>query len=375
MPLVKMGLGFHVGTSIGGMAAWPHQAGSTSGAIDAAGESTAFIGQIRLATGPGTSITMGATSKILFRTGAVTFANAATNFRIGIQDLAATGLEDGTYDVYRDLTGGGGGLTASAPTVVTLSTSGSKTIAHGDYIAIVFEMTARGGADTVQIAYGSSNLATLPYTTRDTGAGPVRQSTLPQVALIGNNGVTASFDEGCLPSSMTATAFNSGSAPDEYVLGFQLPFGGICDRLVGHLSELDTTETGELLLYHEPFTAGLAVIATGTHDGDKGGSVAGINDGVVFHLGVSPVRLYPGVTYGVAYRPTSAANRTIFRRTISDVAILDCTWLGRSVCGGSRTNQTGAFARETTILPSLGLVLSHLDLPACSPRTRPLRGF
>lgn len=33
----------------------------------------------------------------------MTFANAGTNFRIGIQDVASTGLEDGTFDVYADL--------------------------------------------------------------------------------------------------------------------------------------------------------------------------------------------------------------------------------------------------------------------------------
>jgi hypothetical protein len=90
---------------------------------------------------------------------------------------------------------------------------------------------------------------------------------------------------------------------------------------------------------------------------------------------IEPVRLYAGQTYGVAYRPTSAANRTLHRRQISEVAQLDCAWLGRYLCGGSRTNQTGAFAAETTQLPSLGLVLSHIDIPAPSPRTRPLRSL
>ncbi len=103
--------------------------GINNATMDGAGESQAFIGKVFLEAGTGSKTISSAGGKIRWRSGTVTFANAGTNFRIGIQDVASTGLEDGTFDVYADLVGGTDTITGSADQLTAMET-GTKTISH-----------------------------------------------------------------------------------------------------------------------------------------------------------------------------------------------------------------------------------------------------
>ena len=70
------------------------------------------------------------------------FSNGSTNLRIGLQDVTpATGFEDGTFDVYADLVGGTDTI-AEDVILATPMESGTKTVTHGDLLAIAIEMTA-----------------------------------------------------------------------------------------------------------------------------------------------------------------------------------------------------------------------------------------
>src|SRR5262245_3836884 len=131
--------------------------------IDAATEKFAMIGRIYIDGRPAAAKTL-STGSIQWRTGAVTFSSGSTTVDIGIQDVA-TGAgpiaqPDGTFDVKTTLTGGGGGITANAWQTSTMN-SGSKNITHGDLIAVVFDMTARGATDTVTISASNQAIQNL----------------------------------------------------------------------------------------------------------------------------------------------------------------------------------------------------------------------
>ena len=168
---------------------------ATSSIMNATGESVAFIGRIYIEGEPASNTISSAGGAITFRAGTCTFANAGTNFRVGIQDVAATGLEDGTFDVYADFTGGGGGI-ASNTWYEKAMTNGSKTLNHLGIYAICFETTTIGGVDSITIAsYGSQNhtgaTINFPYRTADTGSGPTRSNAGPF-------GASIIFDDGTL---------------------------------------------------------------------------------------------------------------------------------------------------------------------------------
>ena len=233
--------------------------GVAGGIIDAATEKFAMIGRLYIDGRPGGTKTL-STGNIQFRTGAVTFSNGSTAVDVGIQDVA-TGAgpiaqPDGTFDVKRTCTGGGGLITANAWQTVTMN-SGTKWMAHNDLIAVVFDMTARGGADTVNIS-----CANTPYQGTMTGGQvPVTnafvasawQTTNAQAASRLPN-VVISFDDGTLgwidftiPVSVANNpeTFQDSTNPDERGLIFQIPWGCYIDGLwmrVGPLMELPTLQ-------------------------------------------------------------------------------------------------------------------------------------
>lgn len=339
-------------------------------AIDAAGESVAFIGKVFLEGGSGSKTISSAGGAITFRTGTVTFANGSTNFRIGIQDVASTGLEDGTYDVQANFTGGGGGL-ASNTWYEKAMTSGTKTIAHLDTVAIVFEMTARGGADSVIITsfqnvnHRATTQQNFPYRTADSGAGPTRS---PQGAL----GACIVFDDGTIgwieggfffPGMQTVSTqtYNSGSTPDEYAAVFQVPFK--CSVRGGYLlvGSIASTDNFEIILYSAAESSPVAE-RTVTVDPNFTGSTTANN---AYLVSFSSFTLSPGVWYALSMRPTTANSLTLGYYDITTT--FGSKYKKQGIFGtncklSSRTNQTGAFSEvQTYFMPIFGLMVDQFD--------------
>jgi hypothetical protein len=224
----------------------------SSTTIDAAGESGAAVGRMLLSSGPGTSKTISsAGGKVFFRAGAVTFANAGTTIRVGIQDVAATGLEDGTYDVRGDLVGGTDTITANAIKAVSMST-GSKSITHGDRVAVVIEAISRSGADSL-VVNRSSTSSSLPYSTIDSGAGPAKSASIPMISVECDDGTLGWFAaESFAWNSENATAFASNSTPDEHALIFEVPVTCSARGLMLRLGSVAATDDFEAILYSDP---------------------------------------------------------------------------------------------------------------------------
>lgn len=363
---------------------WPslfNPASFTSNTLDAAGESVTFIGRLFLEGGTGSKVISAAGGGLIYwRSMAVTFANAGTTLRIGIQDVGATGLEDGIFDVYADLVGGTDTIAANTFFATVMEVS-SKTLNHGDVYAISFETISRGGTDS--IAIGSSTLTgpglainQFPYKTVDTGAGPGRTN-------LAVNGATLQFDDGTLgwfepfylpitTLSATSVTYGSGSSPDEYANIFKVPYKCSVRAACFFLGNIASTDTFELVIYSDPLGTPTPIGSPITVNPNLVGSTTS----VIAPLWVSfPSQDIDADTYyGFAIRPTTAGTISIghFDLGSGNQKFKRPTEFGSDIIFAGRTNQTGAFV-ETQVyhLPAFGLLIDKLDdgvIPATNSR-------
>lgn len=335
--------------------------------MDASGESAAFIGKVYIEGAASSKTISSAGGKIAFRTGAVTFADGGTNVRIGIQDLTSAGVNDDVFDVYADFTGGGGGL-ASNTFYEKSMTNGSKTINHLDIVAITFEMTARGGSDSVVIisylsVNSNSSSINFPYRVQDIGAGPARQSS-------GAAGVVIIFDDGTIGwldgtifinfTAATVT-YNVNSTPDEYAAVFKTPYK--CSIRGGYLQigSIASTDNFEVVLYSDAEGTPIAE-RTVTIDPNYTGGASG---SYPYWVSFSPLTLTPGVWYALSMRPTTTNNLNItyydFTSTFGN-KYKKMLPFGTDCKVSSRTNQSGAFSEvQSYYQPIFGLLIDQLD--------------
>lgn len=337
---------------------WYHQTAQGSSTIDAAGESRAIIGKVFLEAGSGSKTISSAGGKIHWRTSSVTFVSGSTNLRMGIQDLASTGLEDGTYDVQADLVGGTDTITANS-IMSTPMESGSKTISHGDQIAVVIEMTARGGADSVQVQGCSSNVFGMPYGSADTGV-LAKTATVPYITIEFDDGTVGWFHPcHALPGNSIAgtsiSPFGSASTPDERALIFKLPVTATLCGVSACLSPSASTSDFELILYSNPLKNPVAE-RTVSFDGD----ITSVTAQAMYNALFSEFVLQRNVEYAIAVRPTTANTLSTYEYAFGSTALMKPTVLGTNWYLGTRTDQTGAFSTTTTTIPHIGLWLSKL---------------
>lgn len=336
---------------------------SNNSTINAAGESHGLIGYLWLTSGPGTSKTLSAAGggRILWPSGtAQTFANAATNLRVGINDVGAGGLEDGTHDVFKDLVGGTDPIAASS-IIDSVMGSGSKSMTHGSRYAFVVEMTARGGVDSVTVGrYGTTVLCNSTYITTDTGAGPVKTNS--EVS-----GCTIVFDDGTLGwfgwdtyawSMAPSTAFQVGSTPDEYCQLVSHPWDFDASGMLVRLNAVAAADDFEAILYRDA-TGTPVVMDTITVDvSEQFGTNTG--DAPVWLPFSSLQTIERNVTYGLAIRPTTANTIQVMLLNVGGAAYRALLPLGTNVALGTRTDQTGAFSADTSVVPVMGLIPAQL---------------
>ena len=352
-----------------------------SAIIDAAGERCAFIGHVYLSTGPGTSATLSNAglggSKIFFQTGSITFVNAGTNFRVGVQDVSlGSGFEDGTFDVQADVAGGSGLIAGSTINFVEM-TSGTKTITHGDLIAVVFEMTARGGADIVRVNRANTD-SNFPYTTTFLASVAARQALGPICTILfDDNDTVGWFGETAYAYQDTSTSFNSGSSPDEYALVLRVQQKMEWNSVFVKIGDVDPTDAFEIILYSDPLGTPVAE-RTISHNPLLVGSVSAGSDLVQRQMDAFQPAL--NTYYALAVRPTTTNPLTFLQFDFGSSLGRKATMLGTDWFLGSRTNQTGAFSQVTSSLPYFGLLANKLDDGASSGggrggRFRTVRGI
>lgn len=349
--------------------------GTTATTMNLATEESFTVGQIVWkggTSGATKTISAAGGGRIFWNTSTVTFANAATNLRVGIQDVTAAGLNDGTFDVYADLVGGTDTIASNA-LQNTLMETNTKTLTYGNLYAVGMEMTARGGADSVTVdRVTGGSLASLasasPYSVHlgakssaiccfairfDDGT----YGWLENAPLLTNSTISA---VGSVPS--TGVAFNSGSSPDEYVMGVSLPFKA---RILGATMFIDgvaTTDPFEVRAYLDPFGSP-TLIETLPHPSDPDHHMGGGVLGLFTAMLAAPYDLSAGSVIGFAARPTSTNNISVgFHDLTSGFDGLKNLQVFSSVKIGGRTDLTGAFSEiQAYHLPEITLIVGGMD--------------
>lgn len=324
--------------------------------LNAVGESVGAVGRIRLTSGRGTSKTLNNTSKVHIRFGStLTWADPTTVLRVGLQGVSAGGIEDGVWQVYVDLVPGVNAI--SGGTNMYTFTTGSATVTDGLEYALVIEMTARGGTDSVQIQ--RNDVATIyPMTTIDVGTGVFRFSGGVNIAIEFADGEVGWFSPHFPTTSTIGANFSDSTTPDERALILTMPFRAVAQSLYARVTNIATPDDLELILYSDPLGTPVAE-RTAVFDASFIGDTAGW-----IELPIDEFTMKKGQTYAVAIRPTtsnSIALYTLFFGT-DGANLRKVTQLGTDWYYAERTNQSGAFgSAELNSLPQMGLYITFDD--------------
>lgn len=338
--------------------------------VDAAGESVGAIGYAQLEAGSGSkTISAAGGGAIWWWCGTVTaWADAGSEFRVGLQGVGATGLEDGSWGVYGSVIGTTSITSSSWQKMVM--TSGSVTLNQNDLFAIVGELVSRGGSDSINprrlqpaINPGSGVVGLgVPYGTVDTGTLTKATSAFMAIILFddGTTGWIQGLPLGGLGSSFATLSWNSGSSPNEYGMAFQPTVPVRISRLLSLLHNLNTTDLVDLVLYSDPLGSPSVIEAVTLDMNRMSGS-----GGAVLHIGgLSTDRtLSPSTVYGVVAKPNNTGNISLNYIDFGsgNSAIKRASRFGASCKMISRSGGSGAFAEvQPHYLPMFGITVNGL---------------
>lgn len=327
--------------------------------LDAANEEVIFLGRVWLEgrTGSKTLSAAGGGS-IWWMPGAatITFANAGTTMRIGVQDVNLTsgppGLGDGTDDVYADLVGGTDTITALTFRDTTM-TSGSKDLTHGQLIAISLRLTARAGADLVRVrspqGVGAS-VTTInvlePSVTSNLGAY-AHVNAIPMVVIEFDDGSYGYIDGTFVTSTgalRTSIDYNTGSTPDERGNIFRLPGPISIDGLWAFSRTSGASANFELCLYSDPLGSPSLIEAV-TYDSN---TIAATVDRMLVCPLATVQSLSANTDYGITIRPTTADSVRAWEFDVAATGHWTAHPMGSNCNQITRSDNAGAFAESTT---------------------------
>jgi hypothetical protein len=331
-----------------------------SNTANAVGESIGFIGRMYLTSGIGTSKTISsAGGKIWFVAGSVIWSTAGTTIRVGIQDVNLTnGLEDGIYDAFGELVQGIDSLPNGSIKETNIS-SGSKTITHGDMVAVVLEMTVRSGSDSLTALRPSIN-NNFPYTTADAGVLGKATTGMPWCAVQFDDGTIGHFGNYTIPMSSTEPLISVSTIPDEYALVFQLPFKCTVNGLFLRIGDMDPADDGDAHLIRDPFgtVTDLATVVMTAGPQAQSGSQVGSTI-----VDIPETEILANTDYAVSYRATTAGTRSVKLWTLAHANLRLA--LPMQVSGASRADG-GAFINSNTIIPEFGIRINKIDVSSGS---------
>lgn len=336
----------------------------TSVTLDAANEAVILIGRVVTSDGGSHTIDTSGSSSVQWKAGGtVTFANAGTTVKVGIAAVdAATGPPGRaanasdviTFDVNSAHVGGGGAISSSA-WVSSVPTAGTKTIANGDLVAMCIQMTARGGADSVQVASMSSE-ATFhrPTHTTFTGGSYASVNNFPPFVISFADGALGYIQATDVFSTLNTRTFNSGSATKEYGQLYQFPFPM---KVYGLYGFIDADNNCDIILYSDPLGGSPVAEKTVTIDSN---TVAGTAGRRFFEQFASPYSVNANQAIGAVFKP-GASNASAYFKTLDSAAHRIADVWGTSGYGISRAS--GAFADANSSLDHyyIGLIVGAFD--------------
>jgi len=346
---------------------------STQGTLDAAGEKFAMIGRVKIAGTPGTSKTINTSgsSKIEWQGGSTAvFDNASSSLSVGIQGVNTSGppaQPDGTFSAYAVIT-----TSADAsPSLTTADvwhsitpTTGTVTVSDGDLIAVVWDLTARGGSDAIMVTPATPVSLVFPTTNAYASSawGAAGANGQPNVILTASDGTLITLD-GCKLFGNVGVAIITSSAtnPDEYGTIFQVPFDCKVDAICGAIRVMASNSDFTLFLTSSPTSsrstlASIAVAATQI-------GTASSNTFSQWKL-ASEIALTANTDYCVSFQATGAGAIRVSQSTLGNGGAREF-WNGGTTVKGSTANNAADFAAgSTTVIPYLGVRISQIDFPS-----------
>lgn len=343
----------------------------TIGTIDAATEKVAMLGRIMIAgRATGKVLSAAGGGSILWRAGATTFANGSTTVQIGLQDVDLTTgnpvRPDGTFDVSRVLTGGVDTISASAlNTHAMTGGSGSKTINHGDWVALVIDMTARAGADSVivqGIQFGGSNLPACLTNLAGVWAGV--SSMNPQMGIIFDDGTFGMIDTTIPPlTSLSLETWNNSSNPDERGNLITFPWDVKVDAIEGYFAPNHLGADAELQIYSDPFGTPTSVLPGGTPITLNAEMLRAIGSQILSWQMASEISLSKNTPYVLAIKVNGGTDNFQIANTMTfpHVGWKEFLYGAYDASKCTRNAGSGVFTESDTLLYQLSLRVSGHD--------------
>ena len=338
--------------------------------IDATNEACIMIGQIETSDEGTHTIDTTGSSKIEWRAGAVTFANAGTTVKVGIAAVDTTTGPPGravntagviTFDVSKSMVGGGGGITANA-VQSHVPDAGSKTIAHGDLVAICVQATARAGADSIGITLASTSSIQRPSVTSFLSATYADVAAVPNAFITFSDGATGWVMGTSFFSAMDERTFASGAATKEYGQLYQFGFPVKIYGLYGWVNLAGSDF--DAILYSNPLSGSPVAEKTISIDANTVASNTTRRFEILF---ASPFSLGANTPIGAVFKP-GVASIDVYYKTLSAATQRVCDVWGTSGYGIGRAS--GAFANINSSLDHylIGLIVGAFDAGGVSGR-------
>lgn len=344
----------------------PSLANVTATLIDAAKEACIMIGQIVTEDGGSHTIDTTGSSSLGWLSGTLTFANGGTTVKVGLATVDTTTGPPGravnvadviTFDVSKSLTGGGGGITASA-WQEHVPDAGTKTIANGDLVAFCVQMTALGGADAIRPSTVAAVAnPTTPYVTEYTGGTYIVANILmPNAVITFSDGKLGWFAGGYVALTGTTTqTWNNTSGTKEYGNFFQMPFPV---KIYGLYWQVAVTGDTDFVLYSDPLGTPVAQKTTSIDLNTVASAAASRAGSVLF---ASPYTTTASQPLAAIIKPTSATNISALYKTFNASAHQKTEVFGTN--GYAVNRNTGAFAAQNSNKDrfAIGLLIGAFD--------------
>lgn len=351
---------------------------STAVALDTANDASAYIGQVCWADGGSHTIdNSGGTNGIYLHTGpTATFGDASAVMHIGIQDVDVStgfpGRPDGTYDVNSVVTTSANTSPAlgTASTLVRATpTAGSKTMAHGDLIAVVATLNTVGSSPASNVGISrhlgaplSGLSPALPFGASNISGSWASGSGAPIVLLRAADGTWGTLEGIICIGQYGSVSFNDSSGTDEHGVIFQVPYDCKAKGCVFTGNALaGATSDFQYDLTSSPLSSPASLL--GGPVSVPAESLGGSSQIVFERLFPSLISLSQGVDYCMSFKATGAGNINIYRQTLPDAGARVLLQGGVTTFGATRNNGSGAFTSSDTIIPSIAVRLAEADFP------------
>ena len=337
----------------------------TTPVLDAVNEAIICIGTLVTSDQGSHTLNTTGSSSIGWRSSTLTFASGTTVVKIGLAAVDTAAGPPGravnaadviSFDVSANFTGGGGGITASAYQT-SVPTTGTKTVAHGDKIAIAIQMTARGGTDTVRPQVQDANAGLgLPIVTSFLAAAYSLGTTIPNFFITFADGATGWLKGSEIFSTVAVRTYNNSSSPSEFgqLYQFAAPL-----RIDGIWGAFAIPGDADVILYSDPLGTPVAE-RTISLDLNTVGAAGTRRYKLDF---ASYYDTTANQTFAVVVKPTTVTNVSVPYKTLGNAAHRAADPGGTTSYGVSRSGGSGAFANANSSLDhyNIGFMLAGVD--------------